>query len=123
MIYYVASDAKRPGDGSRERPFKTINAAARLAVAGDEIVVAPGVYREYVNPRNGGTEKAPIVYRSEKPLEAVITGAEEVKCWAPYEKDVWTARIPNGIFGSYNPYTTEIFGDWYYGDKPEISVV
>lgn len=118
MIYYVASDAKRPGDGSRERPFKTINAAARLAVAGDEIVVAPGVYREYVNPRNGGTEKAPIVYRSEKPLEAVITGAEEVKCWAPYEKDVWTARIPNGIFGSYNPYTTEIFGDWYYGDKP-----
>ncbi len=118
MIYYVASDAKRPGDGSRERPFKTINAAARLAVAGDEIVVAPGVYREYVNPRNGGTEKAPIVYRSEKPLEAVITGAEEVKCWVPYEKDVWTARIPNGIFGSYNPYTTEIFGDWYYGDKP-----
>ena len=48
----------------------------------------------------------------------MITGAEEVKCWAPYEKDVWTARIPNGIFGSYNPYTTEIFGDWYYGDKP-----
>lgn len=118
MIYYVAVEARRPGDGSKERPFKTISAAAEIASAGDEILVAPGVYREYVNPRNGGTKEFPIVYRSVEPLGAVITGAEEVKCWKQYDGDVWTARIPNGIFGSYNPYTTEIFGDWYYADKP-----
>lgn len=28
------------------------------------------------------------------------------------------ARIPNGIFGEYNPYTVEIFGDWYDAVKP-----
>ena len=33
MIYYVDAKACRNGDGSKERPFKTINAAAKLAVA------------------------------------------------------------------------------------------
>ena len=55
MIYYVNAKACRNGDGSMERPFKTINAAAKLAVAGDEVLVAPGIYRDYVNPVNAGT--------------------------------------------------------------------
>ena len=100
MIYYVAADVKRPGDGSKERPFKTISAAAELAAAGDEILVSPGVYREYVNPRRGGTEKQPIIYRSVKPLGAVITGAEEVKCWTQYDKDVWMDLIQVVVFCS-----------------------
>ena len=38
-------------------------------LCGDEVLVAPGVYREYVNPVNGGTgEDARIIYRSEVPL-------------------------------------------------------
>lgn len=39
----------------REKPFQTITEAAKIACAGDEVLVAPGVYREYVNPVNGGT--------------------------------------------------------------------
>ena len=27
-------------------------------------------------------------------------------------KNTWEARISNGVFGSYNPYTTIINGDW-----------
>lgn len=118
MIFYVAANAKRGGDGSKEKPFRRISDAAEIACAGDEILVGPGTYREYVNPKNAGTENAPIVYRSVEPLKAVITGAEQVKNWTKYEGDVWMARIPNGIFGSYNPYTTEIFGDWYYPIVP-----
>ena len=113
MKYFVSASAGRGGDGSKERPFQTITEAAKLAVAGDEVIVAPGVYREYVNPVNAGTKEAPIVYRSEVMRGAVITGAEEVKNWKPYEGDVWTARISNGIFGAYNPYTTLVSGDWY----------
>ena len=116
MIYYVNQNAACEGDGSKARPFKRIGDAARIAMPGDEVVVAKGVYREYVNPFRGGTKDARIVYRSEEPLGAVITGAEEVKGWKKYKryKNVWTVRIPNGIFGDYNPYTTEVYGDWYF---------
>ena len=105
MKYYVSAKAARNGDGTKEKPFQMIAQAAKIAVAGDEVIVMPGVYREYVNPINAGTEDAPIVYRSEVLGGAVITGAEEVKNWEKKEGDVWVAKIPNGIFGSYNPYT------------------
>ena len=45
MIYYVSASACRSGDGSREKPFQTITAAAEIARAGDEVVVAPVIYR------------------------------------------------------------------------------
>lgn len=112
--YYVNVNASREGNGSKEMPFKRINDAAKAAMPGDVVWVAPGIYREYVNPLNAGTKEAPIEYRSEKPLGAVITGAEEVKNWTKYEGNVWTARINNGVFGAYNPYTTFVCGDWYF---------
>lgn len=118
MKLYVKGDCSAKGNGSKECPFKTISHAAEIAKAGDEIIVAPGIYREYVNPKNGGTKEKPIVYRSEKPLAAVITGAEEVKCWEKYKEDVWKVKIPNGIFGEYNPYIQKICGDWYYEYEP-----
>ena len=99
MKYYVNIKAGKDGDGSKERPFKRINDAAKIAVAGDEVLVAPGIYREYVNPQNAGTEDARITYTSEEPLGAVITGAEVVTGWKPYEGTVWTARVDNGVFG------------------------
>ena len=74
MKIYVDVNASRQGNGSRRMPFKHINDAAKIAVAGDEVLVAPGIYREYVNPENAGTEEARIVYRSTEPLGAVITG-------------------------------------------------
>ncbi|SCP99537.1 right-handed parallel beta-helix repeat-containing protein [Anaerobium acetethylicum] len=119
MIYYVAADASRPGIGTKESPFQTIDEAAKISVGGDEVIVAPGIYREYVNPINGGCDDAHrIVYRSEVPLGAVITGADAVKNWVHYKGNVWMARIPNGVFGNYNPYTTVIAGDWYFAQDP-----
>lgn len=45
--------------------------------AGDEVWVAPGVYREYVDPVHAGREDARITYRSVEPLGAVITEQNE----------------------------------------------
>ena len=114
MKIYVNIAARFDGDGSKERPFKYINDAARIARPGDEVLVAPGIYREYVNPVVAGNENARIVYKSEEPLGAVITGAEVAENWDKYKDDVWVLRVDNGIFGAYNPYTTLVSGDWYF---------
>ena len=114
MIYYVKAGASRNGNGSKEMPFRHINDAAKVAVPGDEVIVAPGVYREYVDPVNGGTADRRIVYRSEEKLGAVITGAEELKSWEKFDGNTWKAEVDNGVFGSYNPYTTYVCGDWYF---------
>lgn len=114
-MIYVNAGAVKSGDGTKEYPFKSLNEAARIARAGDLILVAPGVYREFIDPRHGGCENARITYVSETPLGAVITGAEDAKGWKPYEGNVWVYRVKNSMFGDYNPYTTLIKGDWYFG--------
>ena len=114
MILYVNANAGRDGNGSEQMPFRHINDAAQVAVAGDEILVAPGIYREKVTPRNSGREDARILYRSQVPLGAVITGAEILTGWTRHEGGVWVNRVNNSVFGSYNPYTTMVCGDWYF---------
>lgn len=54
MIYYVNNSAPKNGNGTKEMPFKFINDAAKIAKAGDEVLVAPGIYHEYVDPVNDG---------------------------------------------------------------------
>ena len=112
MIFYVDCNAGLNGNGSKEKPFRRIQEAANVAIAGDEVVVAPGEYHEDVSPCNAGKEGKPIVYRSEKHRGAVITGADRFRTWVPYEGDVWKLTIPNSYFGNDNPYKTAVYGDW-----------
>lgn len=117
MQIFVDVHAVLDGNGSKERPFKRIQQAAEMARPGDEVLVAPGVYREYVSPRYAGEEDARIVYRSVESLGAVITGAEQVSGWTRFEGNVWTVSIDNSLFGNYNPFTTYVYGDWYFAGK------
>ncbi len=110
MIYYV--DCNADGNGTKENPFKTISQAAAIAVAGDEIIVKDGIYREEVSPVNAGIESAPIVYRAENSRGAKITGADIFKGWEKVEGDVWKLTVSDEYFGSYNPYKTMLSGDW-----------
>lgn len=117
MKLYVDTNANINGDGSKEKPFKTISKAAEIAMPGDEVLVGPGTYREYVSPKNAGLEDKRIVYKSIEPLKAIITGAEEVKGWTKYKGSVYTASVDNTIFKDFNPYTTYVYGDWYFAGK------
>jgi len=118
MLYYIDCNAKPNGDGSKEKPFKKIGQAADIAMPGDEIIVADGVYREEVSPKFAGTKKAAIIYRAENSRGAVISGAEIISNWEQYEGDVYKVVIPNDYFGSYNPYKTIVFGDWLNKGTP-----
>ncbi|MBR6365393.1 MAG: right-handed parallel beta-helix repeat-containing protein [Lachnospiraceae bacterium] len=117
MKIYVNAKAGRDGNGSKDLPFKRISEAAKVAQPGDEVIVASGIYREYVDPKFAGCEGAPIVYRSEEPLGAVITGSELLTGWTKLESGVWTASVDNSVFGTYNPYTTYVYGDWYFAGR------
>ena len=114
MIYYVNAQASREGNGTKEMPFRFIDDAARIARPGDEVLVAPGIYREKVTPRFAGTEDRRIVYRAEVPGTAVITGSEKLSSWEPYQGNTYVARVDNGVFGSWNPYREQVCGDWYF---------
>ena len=51
--------------GGPDNPFRTIGHAAQVAMPGDIVIVHDGVYREWVDPRRGGTCEADrIVYRA-----------------------------------------------------------
>ena len=113
MVYYVSASAAPGGDGSEGRPFRTIQRAADLALPGDEVRVGPGVYRELVNPKNGGTPGARIVYRSTEPLGAAIVGSEPAKGWEDQGEGVWRIRVPGSSFPERNPFTTLVQGDWF----------
>lgn len=116
MIYYVDASAKGAGTGSKESPFNRIQSAADIAAPGDEVIVLPGIYRENVDPKNGGTEEQRIVYRSAEPPAAVITGAEPLTGWTAEGGGVWSAAVDNSMFGEYNPYTTRVAGDWFMAE-------
>ncbi|PWS32645.1 right-handed parallel beta-helix repeat-containing protein [Pedobacter paludis] len=98
---------------SKAGSLKTIKAAATLASPGDTITVHGGVYREYVDPKTGGTaENRRIVYRVAKNEKVIIKGSEIIKDWKK-SGPFWQATLPDSFFGKYNPYREEIKGDWF----------
>lgn len=98
-------DQKHPraddtADGSRERPWKTIQRAAETLRPGDTVLIHDGLYRECVRPFLGGTGPDRLVtYAAAPGAKPVLTGADEWhlkwkneghRFWsAPYERNPW----------------------------------
>ncbi len=100
--------------GSSTRPFRNIQRAADLAKAGDIITVHEGIYREYVNPVNGGiNDNERITYEAASGEKVVISGGEKITDWIKVKGSVYKAVIPNAFFGGFNPYKEIVWGDWF----------
>lgn len=113
MIYYVSVKGNDYGDGTKNAPFKTINRAASVAVAGDTVRVFGGTYREWVNPKNGGTsEHNRIVYEAAAGEHPIIKGSEIITDWENVKDTVWKKTLPNEMFGEWNPFAIKVEGDW-----------
>lgn len=116
MVYHVLQAAPGDGDGSLQHPFPTISQAAQRAMPGDTVQIGEGVYREWVSPRSGGLDsRRRITYCSAPGAHPVISGAELLGGWQPYQGQVWRTEVDNALFGGYNPYADPIFGDWFDG--------
>lgn len=119
--YHVsATKGSDANNGTEAAPFKTIGRAAEYAYPGDVITVHEGVYREWVNPPRGGENDARrIVYRAAAGEKAEIKGSERITGWTKEGKGVWKVTLDNTFFGSYNPYTDLVYGDWFDGKGRE----
>ena len=114
--FHVATHGDDAHPGTRRKPLRTIQRAADLAQPGDTITVQAGTYRERINPPRGGiSDSQRIVYQAAPGAQVEIKGSEIVKGWLKVQPDVWRVTLPNSFFGSFNPYTNVIRGDWFNG--------
>lgn len=111
--YHVTKDGCDTNAGSEASPFLTIGAAGAAAHPGDTIIVHEGTYREWVNPVEGGlSDTRRISYQTAEGEKVIIKGSEQITNWEKAEGTIWKTIIPNTVFGSYNPYTKTVIGDW-----------
>jgi len=111
--YYVDGSAKNASDdnpGTKARPFKTIQRAAEVLQPGERVVVAAGVYREWVRPRRGGTSPDKMIsYQAAPGAKVVIRGSRIIKDrWKPSgtTKGLWKLALkPEYFEHNYNPFT------------------
>jgi parallel beta-helix repeat protein len=100
-----ASDANA---GTREKPFKTISAAASKVKAGDQVIVHGGDYREAVTITSSGTASAPIVIEAAPGETPVIKGSDIITGWERESGPVWKATLkrppPRDISGKNPTY-------------------
>ncbi|MCR4863730.1 MAG: DUF1565 domain-containing protein, partial [Bacteroidales bacterium] len=120
--YHVAKGGSDLNPGTAEAPFLTISKAASIARSGDVVTVHAGTYREWVNPRNGGSNKyARITYQAAPGEEVWIKGSDQITSWVREKRtDVWKVTLPNSYFGDFNPYKEILDGDWVYESTPYL---
>ncbi|MFN3380253.1 MAG: DUF1565 domain-containing protein [Runella zeae] len=72
-VYHVSQKGNDSNYVSRQKPLRTLSAAARLAHAGDIILVHLGIYRESVDPIRGGDSDHRIVYPAAKGEKVAVS--------------------------------------------------
>ena len=118
--------------GTMEKPFKTINAAAKIAEPGTKIIISGGEYRETVKPARGGNDnRSMICYEAAKGESVVIKASVEAKKFkpsvgwnlvdrrefkeAPKGLKIWEIELDPEEFKGYNPFgMTNILHDYWF---------
>lgn len=116
-----AANASDDNDGSEAAPFKTINAAARIATPGTRVRIHAGLYHECVQPAQGGTDAEHMIsYEAYGDGEVIIRASEQVTDFAPStgwqltrgkhrdlelpNASIWMHELDPDMFRGYNPF-------------------
>ncbi|MDR2730783.1 MAG: right-handed parallel beta-helix repeat-containing protein [Treponema sp.] len=114
-------DASDSNSGTKEKPFKTINAAAQLAKPGTKVIIKGGEYHETVKPARGGdNENSMICYEAAEGENVVIKASVTITKFKPSVgwnfmgfmvtdpppkgMTVWEIDIDPEDFKGYNPF-------------------
>ena len=87
--YFVSNTGNDKWPGTKEKPFKTINAAAARVLPGDVVTVRGGTYRERVVIKRSGAAGKPIIFRGAPGGNSFAD--RSLSRYTPLEKD---SRIP-----------------------------
>lgn len=110
--YYVATSGADTNAGTEGKPFRTIQKAADIAVAGDRVIVRAGVYNESVNVKNSGERGKQIIFEGQRGPEGawktIIDPSRPVKKWIP------APEVGRGVFKTtglnFKPYSMTVDG-------------
>ena len=72
--YVGGTGCSDSGPGTQSQPFCTISAAARVATAGQTVLVSSGTYQENVTPANSGSAGSPITFQAAPGATVTVTG-------------------------------------------------
>ncbi|MCG8607932.1 right-handed parallel beta-helix repeat-containing protein, partial [bacterium] len=105
----LASDTN---PGTIQRPFRTINQAARVMKAGERVVIKSGVYREKVVPRFGGKSPEKMIsYEAASGARVILKGSRVLKsAWVrslnptQFSEKLWMNTMPDSIFPEESPF-------------------
>lgn len=101
---HVSAEAQNGGDGSTERPFKSLAdaiAAARKTPGPDEIVVAGGRYFVDETIRIVSSDSA-LIIRAATPGKAVFSGGVKIGGWTKEpDSPLWQADVPEAQDGKW----------------------
>ena len=107
LILYVSASADEDNDGTRQKPFRTLEAArdairacrknGSLPEGGVVVEILPGRYQLstplVLSADDSGTESAPVVYRSAEPGRAILSGAVSLSGWQPVTDRAISSRL------------------------------
>lgn len=105
--YYVATTGADTNPGTLGQPFRTIQKAANVMVAGDTVFLRGGTYRESVTPVNSGTSSAArITYQAYSNEVVTVSGADVLAAnvWSVYSGNTysnamsWDLTSSNQVF-------------------------
>ena len=81
--YYVDQNHPSASDdnpGTENKPYKTINQAAKILQPGERVVIASGVYRERIQPERGGEGPTKMIsYEAAPGAKVVVKGSVVIK--------------------------------------------
>lgn len=72
--YVGGANCSDSGPGTQSQPFCTIGAGAKVAMAGDTVLVSAGTYQEDVKPANSGTPGSQITFQAAPGAAVTVTG-------------------------------------------------
>jgi parallel beta-helix repeat protein len=98
--YTVSTQGSDKNPGTAQSPWRTIQKAANTAVAGDTVLVHPGIYAERVVIQNSGTSGNPITFEGTRgsggSWDTIIDGSDATSGWTRAPEvgtGVWKASL------------------------------